>query len=211
MKKYATYIFILFLVGCNGQNADIKSTIYYVNSKAEFNGKLVNHFPRIITVPNTIVNSKNDEKNNISFMLFEYNVNSKAIDSLIKFLENKKTIKYNSSDNCLLIVNRFETMETKENREIVEIKDSTKIEQTCYDKLLPIPNFIDYQNPLKDNDLKLEKNFSIYVLEAKTGNYFKEFELLPNPQMPIKWQNGYSKGIAIGNDENTIIYWAIVW
>lgn len=212
MKKLIVSCMICVLYGCNGQKADIESTIDYINSKKDFEKELVDHFPeRTITVPHTIINSKNVEKNDVCFMLYEYQVSSSVKDTLINFLNKKKTIKYSSNDNCLLIVNRFETIETSENRLSVEIKDSSKIEKPCYYNLLPIPNFIDYSNPIAENDLKLEADFDIYVLEAKSGNYFKEFKLAPNPQMPKEWHNGYSKGISIGKQKNTIIYWSIIW
>ena len=57
----------------------------------------------------------------------------------------------------------------------------------------------------------LESIFDIYILEAKSGNYFKEFELLPNPQMPKEWENGYSKGIAINSKNKTLIFWGLIW
>ena len=49
------------------------------------------------------------------------------------------------------------------------------------------------------------------MIEAKSGKYFKNFDILPNPQMPLDWQNGYSKGLAINKKRKTIIYWGIIW
>lgn len=111
----------------------------------------------------------------------------------------------------MLIINRFETLKTYENRKDVIISDSTKINQDCYKNLYPIPNFIDYEFASGKKEINLGDNFDIYVLEAKAGNYFKEFQMMPNPQMPSNSLNGYSKGIAVNRGKRTLIYWGIIW
>jgi hypothetical protein len=213
MKKIFLILSASFLIlGCNGQSRDSKLNAEYIKSKSEFNSLLTNHFPnKLTTFPREIVNSKNISKNDVAFILYDYNSDTTKIDSVVNYIEKKIIAKYNSKDLCLLIVNRFETLDSEENMVDVIITDSTKIKQDCIKGLYPIPNFIDYDYPNKNSDLKLNGNFDIYVLEAKTGNYFKEFDLKPNPQMPTKWINGYSKGIAISKEKRTIIYWAIIW
>lgn len=207
-----SFLVLSFLVSCNGQPAGTAATIKYMDSKSEFEYKLVNHFPsKNITLPYTTLNNKNVEKNEVGFMLYEYNVGSETKTTVSDFVKNNAIAHYTNKDQDLLIVNRFETLETYENRLDVVISDSTKIERSAYEKLFPIPNFINFEDPDYKKDIKLKGDFDIYVLEAKSGNYFKEFDLKPNAQMPLKWKNGYSKGIAIGRDKNTIIYWGIIW
>jgi hypothetical protein len=202
----------LLIYSCNGQALDPKSNEKYIKSKNEFDSKLTEFFPqKLLYLPRNTINNKDISKNDVCFILYEYKVDKNAIDSVIKNVQNKYIAKYSSEDTCLLIVNRFETLETLKNMEEVIITDSTKVNQDCYKKLYPIPNFIDYNFPRKNNDLKLEGNFDIYVLEAKSGNYFKKFDLQPNPQMPEEWKNGYSKGIAINKQKGTVIYWGIIW
>lgn len=213
MKKIFLILSVSFLIlSCNGQSRNSKLNAEYIKSKSEFDSGLTNHFPEnLITFPREIVNSKNISKNDVAFILYEYNLDTTKMDSVVNNIEKKAIAKYNSKDLCLLIVNRFETLDSEENMEDVVITDSTKINQDCYKKLYPIPNFIDYDYPNKNSDLKLDGNFDIYVLEAKSGNHFKEFELQPNPQMPKEWQNGYSRGIAVSRAKKTLIYWAIIW
>ncbi len=206
------FCFSLLFYSCNGQFGNRRSNAEYVVSKKEFNDKLVDHFPRKLSSPPTeFINSKNSAKNTVGFMLYEYDVSIEKIDSVVAVVEKIKIAKYNSKENCLLIVNRFETVDTYKNRKDIIIADSTKINQKCYELLYPIPNFINYKVPNNNSDLKLEGNFDIYVLEAKSGNHFKEFDLQPNPQMPSEWKNGYSKGIAVSKEKHTIIYWSIIW
>lgn len=213
MKKIFLVLIGSFLIlSCNGQSIHSKAKEKYIEHKSTFDVKLISHFPiKLTTFPNESIDSKNISKNDVAFMLYEYNPDITKMDSVVNSVEKKAIAKYNTNDSCLLIVNRFETLDSLENMENVEITDSTKINQDCYKKLYPIPNFIDYDYPNKKNDLKLDGNFDIYVLEAKSGNHFKEFDLLPNPQMSKEWENGYSKGIAISKEKKTLIYWSIIW
>lgn len=205
-------VIILCILSCNNRSIDSLDNQKYVEAKNSFNKELVDHFPKIVTsYPFQTVNSKNISKSDVCFMLYEYDKDLKNIDSVAGSLEKKSLAKYSSNDLCLLIVNRFETLKTYENREDVVILDSTKIEQHCFKNLYPIPNFIEYELANGKNGIYLKNNFDIYVLKAKKGNCFKEFKMMPNPQMPANWKNGYSKGIAISRERKTLIYWSVIW
>lgn len=209
--KIALYFLIsTVVISCNGQSVKPNVLEKYLLSKKEFDNKIVSHFPDKITNHYKFINSQNAERNDVCFILYEYELNKESIDSITS-TTNKAIAKYNSRDTCLLIVNRFQTIHSRKYDIDAEITDSTKINQDCYKKLYPIPNFINYEYPNKNSDLKLDGNFDIYVLEAKSGNHFKKFDLIPNPQMPTEWQNGYSKGIAVSKEKRTIIYWSIIW
>jgi hypothetical protein len=210
---YVSLIAMSFLItSCNGQAHNTRTNKKYLKYKNEFDKELTKHFPHnLSSYPNEIIRSTDTLKNNICFMLYEYDVQKDKLDSIAKKVYNLSIAKYKSNDSCLLIVNRFETMKSYENRTVVEIKDSSKINQDCFKNLYPIPNFINYNSPNRDSELKLTDDFDIYILEAKSGNHWKEYKVLPNPQMPDKWKNGYSRGIALNKEKNIIIYWAIIW
>lgn len=183
----------------------------YLTFKSQFDSTLVNHFPRVLnSTDNLTVSNTNSEKNDVGLFLFEYNLSENSIKNLEKKIAKQSKSVYNSNDLCLLIVNRFETARTKDSLEIVEIKDSSLIDKPCYKNLLPIPNFIDFSIANK-TDFWKDESFKIYVLNAQSGNHFIKFDLQPNPQMPNKWANGYSKGIAINRAKKTAIYWSITW
>jgi len=202
----------LLIISCNGQVIEERSNSKYKSAKKGFASELTSHFPDMLTTqPNTFVDSKNLSKNDVCFMLYEYNVDIEKIDSIINKIKNNQIAKYSSNDSCLIVINRFETVDTHQNRKDVKVTDSTKINRDCYQGLYPIPNFIDYRNVSSINDIKLDKDFDIYVFEAKSANNFKEFDLPPNFQMPDEWKNGYSKGIAISKEKKTVIYWSVIW
>ena len=213
MKKIILLnVIILCILSCNNRSVDFLDNQKYIEAKNSFNKELVDHFPKTVTsYPFQTVNSKNISKSDVRFMLYEYEKDLKNIDSVVRSLEKKSLVKYSSDNSCLLIVNRFETLKTYENREHVIIRDSTKINQDCFKKLYPIPNFIDYKFANGKNVTNLDNNFDIYVLEAKKGNFFKEFKMMPNLQMPANWKNGYSKGIAVSRERKTLIYWSVMW
>jgi len=203
---------VLIIMGCNGQSGNSQSDNRYLEYKKEFDPLLTNHFPnRITSYPCQVIKSKDISKNDVGFLLYEYNVSKERLDSIVANLKGNLLGQYNSNDSCLLIVNRFETIDSFENRKEVEITDSSQVERPCYQSLYPIPNFIDYQNRTNDRPLKLNDNFTIYVMEAKSGRYFKMFDLQPSSQMPSLWKNGYSKGIAVSYKDKTVIYWGIIW
>lgn len=210
-KIVMTIIISILMLGCNSKAVNKWADNNYHTSKKKYDSLLVNHFPlKLPQHPNNVIDNNNISKNDVAFMLYEYNVSTSTIDSVLSKISGKFIDKYNAKDSCLLIVNRFETIESNANMGEVKISDSTLINKECYKSIYPIPNFIAYNYPAT-GDLKLDESFDIFVLEAKKGNHFSAFELLPNPQMPIDWGNGYSKGIAISKKKRTLIYWAIIW
>jgi hypothetical protein len=199
---------LFFLISCD-RNYNIEN---YLNFKSTFDKKLIDQFPdKLICSSYGMYSHTNTEKNDVGFFLYQKFKETKTIDSLINSYENTAIKKYTSKDKCLLIVNRFETKETHENIEPLKISDSSRLYLECEKELFPIPNFIVYNKSNANNYLKLDDSFTIYVLESKAGNNFNKFNLKPFLQMPEKWRNGYSKGIAISKQNMEVIYWSIVW
>ncbi|MFC0779628.1 hypothetical protein [Flavobacterium sp. HJSW_4] len=195
------FIAIMF-ASCNGQVISKEDSNEYLKSKGEFDKILTSHFPnKLVAYPYTIINNKNKAKNDICFMLYEHDVNPLKIDSVIN--KYHFIAKYAYQDSCLFFINRFETKYTYENRKKVEILDSLLVNRDCYKMKYPVPNFKIFNS--------IDESFNIYVLEAKSGNRFGNFNLLPNLQMPPEWQNGYSKGIATSRKNKTLIYWGVIW
>ncbi len=57
----------------------------------------------------------------------------------------------------------------------------------------------------------LPEDFNLYVLDAKPGKYIDDKDLQECDCLPEKWKHGYSKGVAMGNNKQVVIYWLIVW
>jgi hypothetical protein len=216
-KKKSMLLLMLCIlnIGCAQTPPNSRSDKKYQEYKNKFEKKFIDHFPDSITKflnRSSIFSDRDEKKNDYALLLYEYGVS----DAEIKTVEDKfKTIamvKYKSSDSCLLIVNRFETRHTIENYEFPEIRDSTLLNRSCYVNRLPIPNFINYEEYNQDRSLRLDDTFLIYVLDAKkVSSWENEFGMGPALQMPEHWKNGYSKGVAVSQEKQTIIYWTVIW
>lgn len=199
-------IILVSLLGCNSGPIKTHNEKMYRAYKSKFNSNFINHFPGILTTPNLNMSCNTyGRKNDVGFLLYEYDLASDKLDAIEMNTKRKYIAKYKSSDTCLMIVNRFETKETYENLEQPTVSDSSLINRPCYNNQYPIPNFISYESD------SLGKNFIIYVLEAKPISIWKDEKLEPSIFMPAKWKNGYSKGVALNKENGTVIYWAITW
>jgi hypothetical protein len=223
--KFLILIISVFIVSCQGRNLILNEVNerYKNHHLKKFNQDFVSHFPdKISSLSNRVISTENVPRGFIGMLLYEYNIN---VDSLIKIEDRLKSIsikKYNSDADCLLVINRFDTLESSKFPEGIILPDSVQLNKSCYDTLLPIPKFYEYESevyhPKKqqnrnevEGETMLPSGFNIYVLEAKPGKYFEKYDIIPNRQMPDGWKNGYSKGVAISVKYQTIIYWSVAF
>lgn len=213
--KILSIIIMLILTSCKNEANKLnnsKANQRYIDFKKDFDSSFVRHFPESILSERSFFTSKmNISKNDVGFYLYEYDVEESSIYKIMSENQKRAIAKYNSQDSILFIVNRYETIQTYKYREAVSIEDSIYLIDNFFLNFYPIPNFIDYENAKKSKGIWIPKGYKIYVLEAKPGVSYKEFELLPNPQMPENWKNGFSRGIAINEKEKTVIYWGVIW
>lgn len=182
----------------------------YSQYKGKFPSQLTSHFPTKIVDENSfLICNTNVKRNDLSLYLV---INDLSIESIKQIVEdtNKKVKEvYSVNDSCLLKVNSFDTIQLKESQKQAEANDKIT-DKDCFKSKLPIPNFIDYDYELNQN-IWNSSEFSFYVLEAKSVNSFKQYNLKPNSQMPSNWTNGFSKGIAIDLKSKKVIYWLNIW
>jgi len=55
------------------------------------------------------------------------------------------------------------------------------------------------------------EDLEVYVIDAKAGNFWKTKSDKKNPEALKAWKYGYSRGYAISESQQRIIYWTIVW
>ena len=118
---------------------------------------------------------------------------------------------YNSSDSCLLVLNRFSDSSNYGYPKI-ECIDTSKIIRECYKDKYPVPTFYN-QNVFYTSETAyhLTNDFTIYVFESKKGIFLPKEQLPKNKYMPEEWEHGISKGVALSEKQNVIIYWLIIW
>lgn len=95
-----------------------------------------------------------------------------------------------------------------------------------YKDKYPLPDFgyIDFHLGESSLDMKISdgsiytrkrsifpKDLEVYVVDAKAGNFWKTKSEKKNPESLKEWKYGYSRGYAISESQERIIYWTIIW
>lgn len=212
MKVYSNLIVILFsfLTACGQQGvneADMaENQKEYNRHKQYFDVNIIAQFPKKIHSHLLKISSNLDlEYNNVGLLLFEFEVEDRLLDSIIKSVENTKISgKYKSNDTVLFYV--------IPNSSISELPNSRHLDKNVdYSNKLPIVDLSFYLGKDEHFESYLNNNFDIYVIEAQAGKLPKYAELQPNMNMPKEWRNGFSRGISISKKGKTVVYWTIIW
>jgi len=196
-----------FLTGCTGQPAQTGKSDGYERSRLKFGAAFVKHFPKEVeTDSSLIVSMVSPEINKINFYLYEFGVADYIIDSLLKTFKAER-LDYNIvKDTCLLVVHHNETIDPFDEEPI----DDGNVDLSCFKGKHPLPNFIDYQSEKLKSGLWLDSTFIIFVIESKSGNH-SGYKMESLRSMPKKWENGFSRGVAVSKERATLVYWMIMW
>lgn len=200
MKKFLLLFLILnYFTACvDGQSS---RSLDYQEDLRSFPSALVDIFPDTLGKFSLIVKGVDTTSQCIYFMSFDFD---KKIN-----LENY-LMKYNAEDSNLITIKRESILWWDRSKKVYY--DSLFIKNRLY---YPIPFFeknndLPFDNIFSDATISgLSKNFDIYVIDSKSGNYWKG--LKPLDYMPNGWKNGYSKGICVNKKERVVIYWLIIW
>lgn len=220
MKTYTYLIVVLFCMGCNHverkYSLRVLTASYQEGLEAlDVPDAFLNHYPRALFSHFTYMDSQSQlqETSCIYSAFYEYNVNKERLDSLVYNLQNQKIAQYRPTDSSLIVLGKNRKIR-KAKREDTEF---SKINQNPY-YIIPYFYERDWDNnsnyPHKEeiyaNTLcGLSEKFIIYVLESEPY-IFKT--ALPNLEdTPVGWERGYSKGISINKEKQTVIYWLIIW
>jgi len=115
--------------------------------------------------------------------------------------------------------------------DIPELKRSLFPVEKCnkyYRGKMPVPYFENYDFALGEKtvlkkQLKGEprsrrhtvyvvpEDLKVYVIAARAGNFWKFDCNETRPETLGKWKHGYSKGVAISDKTNKVVFWVIVW
>jgi len=189
-----------------------RATLEYQSDLKQFPAYLVDFFPDTLSEKYSTIKNTDTTSYCISYM--NYDFESKNIAKLSEYLATKSIKKYIASDVSLVTVKR---------ESITYWDDSKRVYYTSLFKnhtfYYPVPFFEkeEFENIGVNNESiysqtnvsGLSNDFEIYILESKSGLYWKG--LKPNEYMPKGWKNGYSKGICINKKKSIIIYWLLVW
>ncbi len=213
--KAIAFLIIATVASCsnNNQNSMFLQEINkdYQKGMQRFNKEYVSHFPKEIDDDKFISwnESVSPEFDMIRLTLFN-KTDEKELKKIRKKYEKSIGI-YSASENCLLVVNRFAN--SQNNGIITTLNDTEKemINKDCYVDKYPIPNFWHNQFSTESTECRLPEDFTIFVIDAKSGIYLPEDKLSNGKHMPDSWKHGYSYGICISEKQNVIIYWVVMW
>ncbi len=94
-----------------------------------------------------------------------------------------------------------------------------------YANKLPIPYFESYDFGLgqKEESRNIEgetfsnytytipEDLEVYVIKAEPGDFWKISCNENRPKALKQWQHGYSKGVAISDKDNKVVFWVMIW
>jgi len=196
MIKYIYLIFILTLLSCsNIKNQREKEFLKsYAEARNEFNTDLTDHFPNTLNSFRqfNIAYPAGAYGIGMANLIFSHHVDTTEFNTVIRKLNLNKIKAYKPTDSIFIIIGDSLDYTKKINR-------------------IPIPSFESYERDFGLNSKYLTEFHKIYVLESKPGDFMNKEYLTSSKNLPEKWKNGFSRGIATNEKENELIYWLCVW
>lgn len=217
MKKIALFLAICCLISCKHihkkEENEIKgifkeTAAKYDSLKTRLDANFTHHFPNTIDTNNiSIVSSISNTSDVIRFIVTN-RMKTEECKLLINKYDSIYIAKYNANDTCLIIPNRHIT---RVNVMDGEYETSIGNYNECGKLKFPVPNFWMSNYVAKNTGINLSDDFYIYILDAKPGVFTDKNHKGNCKDMPEKWKNGFSKGVAISEEKSVIIYWVIIW
>ena len=217
--KLIIIVGLLFFVKCTSPISRVD--ISYKKAKSSFGVEmkilgLTNHFPKVLNTKEYYFEVLPPSTNCIKqygyfYLVDEISENHKKLDS----------VRYNNlystpyvSDNIIINLSTLK-------RDVFSVKKCNK----WYSKKLPIPYFESYNFGLGKKVIEekvkgdilynyiytIPKDLEVYVIKAEAGDFWKESCNEKRPKSLKEWQHGYSKGIAVSEEENVIVFWTMLW
>ena len=202
MKQLIFLLVFVFLVSSCLNMIDPENQARYIESYNSFDKSLVDHMPK--KLPNNLTNHSWAPLKHIT----EYGQYAEISVTLLypkrklqeikeSFIKNAKYVGA-SNDSCFVIV------ET-----IGRIANSQHDSIYC-NELIPVSQNALY-NYESEEVSERKSNIELVVLDFESGIFVDSDKLKPRESMPAGLKNGYSKGLAIDNNKQTIKYWLIIW
>ena len=135
-----------------------------------------------------------------------------------KFTEPESVFDVKYSEDSNIVINLSELR-----KDIFPVKKCNK----WYQNKLPIPYFescdfglgqkvakkyIDGDSvPYFEYTYTIPSDLYVYVVKAEPGDFWKESCNENRPIALKEWQHGYSKGFAVSEEQNIIVYWVMIW
>ncbi len=215
------FLLIAFISSCQSIHQQ-KLIDEYKRSLNFFNNELVNHFPEDLHNQHVSLGSNVltiDTLPMIGFdckeMYLRVFYQEEEYNMIKEKIKASSSASYSATDTMLLLIFSYSDViiidgKTYKDSETIEKKRLAK-HNTTYANSLPLPMFEDEYFAVKSTSCGLTKDFMLYVLDAEPGKYLPDEDLQECECLPEKWKHGYSKGAALSDEKQTVIYWIAVW
>jgi len=196
MTKYFQLIFLFIILSCSNSKKENEKQFLekYAKGLSEFSPELTDHFPNTLNSFRqfNIAYPAGAYGIGMANLIFSHHVDTTELNTVIRKLNLNKIKAYKPTDSLFIII-------------------GDSLDYTKKINGIPIPSFESYERDFGLNNKYLTENHKIYVLESKSGEFMNKEYLTSNKNLPEKWKNGFSRGIATNENENEIIYWLCVW
>ncbi len=228
MNKVFTFIILLFIYGCVNFNKPVYiiTSVQRISTEQNYRIKgLYDHIPQfakksthgsICFVPPDTIDCNYVNQNIYAIIIGNkadyFEDFKKAINDTIIYTTN-----YFSDSNFIIDMSELK-------RTLFPVEKCNKY----YRDEIPIPYFENYDfglgektvlkkqikgepRPRSHTVYNAPKDLKVYVIKAEPGNFWK-FDCKENrPETLGKWKHGYSKGVAVSEKDDKIVFWVIVW
>ncbi|MFW5872889.1 MAG: hypothetical protein ACOCVN_02770 [bacterium] len=193
MKNCFILLFVAIICSCKSYHEN--EIFKYINKN------MISHFPENCDFisKNYLMPSYNEDLNSG----FYYKIMCRE-DNLSLLKENIISsaiyiTKYN--DSCSFIIDRSKNLYMSYEKCIY-----------CTTNCFPIPRFIEEGDYFNLNEqYTLPGDFDIYILEAKRGIFFDDHLINDKINVSESWKHGMTRGIAISDKRNIVIYYIDIW
>ena len=194
MRKHFYFVLLILITSCSNSNREREFLEKYAKGLSEFRTDLTDHFPNTIKSGKQLIIGypAGVYANGMANIIFSDQVDSIQFRKTVRKLKLNNIASYKPTDSIFIIIG--------------DTLDYTKKVSG-----IPIPSFEFYERDFGLNNKYLTENHKIYVLEVKSGEFMNKEYLTSNKDLPEKWKNGFSRGIATNLQENEVIYWLCVW
>jgi hypothetical protein len=200
------------------ENIVSKANLGFSEGKRGFNEQylkrdLFDHFPKRISEDCLRMHSSPPSKRGVNYMGYIYLICS--LDNEDGNFIDENSISYNE-ENENIIINQSDLK-----RNIFPVEKCN----IWHAEKLPIPYFksFDFGMGVEEEEkivngenysnftYTIPSDLQVYVIQAEAGDFWKESCNENRPESLKEWQHGFSRGIAVSNSEDIIVYWTMIW
>lgn len=205
LKLHLMFFALIFVLSCQDKSTQTpKFKVGDLQFLEEYPKGLTTHFPKENEIKPAYLTYYNYlSKFSPSQLIVKQEESKSMIDSLISV---SRKITY--SDTSYYIVNKY-----LRDSNILSITKSYKQYKTQIEHkgAIPIPNFYNAIDFDENSYNLLNKSYTIYLIEAEPKQCCSEKFHQGDWHMPDDWKDGFSRGYAINLENNSVIYWLVIW